>query len=316
MRNSQGMTFSHLNLPKEKTDPAALDAFDPMLSRNVQLGADVRTLYYSSDKDATGNSFLVMEALLQTAIMLGDKTTIMLSGGYPSPQDNYVLFHDLPYSTSVKAGRFVPSYGWRFADHNTFTRQYLGYGKGGGWDNGIEAAGAMGDWEGSFALTNGSGQNPDRDNGKAITVRVCTYQDLDPVNLTIGGSYRYQQAKFGHGAAAPAQLAAYGPFIGLAWEQWTLLGEMDWYDSPTLSGTNELVASHTLYYQGGQGWNLVLSHDFHMHDAGVWSADDERLRLGLDFYPTGYLELSPGISLSGKPGRKEVTSEFQAHVWF
>jgi len=33
------------------------------------------------------------------------------------------IYHDLPYQAYVKAGRFLPAFGWRLDDHTAFTRQ-------------------------------------------------------------------------------------------------------------------------------------------------------------------------------------------------
>jgi len=315
MRSLHGaQIFSHMELPwKELDDFSDLENYNPQISKNFQLGVDFRTLYYTSDDPTLGNSFLTMEGTLYTTIAPSNKTLIYLAKGLYSSFEGFVLFRDLPLSSAIRAGRFTPGYGWRFPDHNSYTRSYLGFGQGRGNEDGVEIGTYQPYWEASAAVTNGSLGITDGDRGKVSTLRAARRQSIGPLKITLGGSWRYAEFNLGKGQpAAMPDKKSFGPFWGTNLGGWTYLGETDWVDAQEAS----FVVSHSLTYLLRQGLILSAAYDFYDPDLDAKSGVNWRGRFGAEIYPTGYLELLPGFVWEHIAGRERGTGELQLHVWF
>ena len=305
--------FSYMDLPmKELADFAGLDSINPTIGRHFQIGVDFRSLYYSSDSPAQGNSFLTMEGTLYTTIAPTDKTLVYLAKGLYSSFEAFVLLQGLPLSGAVRVGRFMPAYGWKFVDHNSYTRSYLGYGRGGGAEDGVEAGFYPMEWEASLALTNGSPGIIDGNRGKVITARAVKRQSLGVLNITAGASWRYAEFNMGKGLPSQALRRYYGPFLGVNLGPVTYLGEADW----VVANTKALALTHSLGYQLKRGLFLTAQYDFYDPDLDAKTGFDWRGRIGADIFPTGYLELLPGFVWQRLSGKEHGTGELQIHVWF
>ncbi len=111
-----------------------------------QIGGDLRLAIYTPLGDETDDSTAVFP--MQTDLYLAyrpynpkdfnrGRLTLLASVGAQGSKDEqfdgfsdrffarewYAMYHDLPYQTYVRAGRFMPAHGWRLDDHTGFTRQ-------------------------------------------------------------------------------------------------------------------------------------------------------------------------------------------------
>jgi hypothetical protein len=315
MRSIYGaQTFSYLDLPiNELEDFGLLDKHNPKINDNFQIGVDFRSLYYSSDNPVDGNSFVSMEGTLYTAITPADNTTVYLAKGIHTSYEAFALIEGLPLSGELRAGHFMPAYGWRFADHNTYTRKYLGFGMGSGQEDGLEIGFYPLEWEASLALTNGASGIIDNTRGKELILRAARRQSLGGFDLTLGGSWRYAEFSLGKGPVNPTPLLrCYGPFWGASFGSLAYLGEVDWIDQTQ----TKLAVTHYLNYLLRRGLSIEASYDFHDPDLDRSNGAFERMRLGLDYYPTGWLELLPAVRLDKTSTNTHTTGELQLHVWF
>jgi len=328
--------FSKMDVPwTPEEDFESLDDYNPKLSDNFQYGGDFRSIYWATDNwfyeakyDQKINSFLTMQADLYFAITPADKLLIYIEKGIGSAFEAYVLMRGLTETGVLKVGRFVPSYGWRFADHKSYVREFLGFTPYNtrrvqiSEDSGVEFGFYPMEWEFSTSITNGSavlagaGGIDVINEGKAITVRLLKRFSLGEMNLTLGSSYRY--AEFGRN---PPFSRYAGGFWGLNFLQFTLVGETDWVikENPeTKSLETQLVTTQVLNYQIRSGLNLFAGYDFWDPDIDKKIEDSiaTRYKLGLHFFPSSYFGLSPVIYLHDEFGLKFQTGELMFHVWF
>ncbi len=68
-----------------------------------------------------------MQADLYLAVTPADELLVYIEKGVGSKFEAFAIYRGLPYSGMIKAGRFIPAYGWRFADHKAYSRDYLGF---------------------------------------------------------------------------------------------------------------------------------------------------------------------------------------------
>lgn len=305
--------FSYMDLPmKELADFGKLDSINPTIGRHFQIGIDFRSLYFSSGDTLTGNSFVTMEGTLYTTIAPTDKTLVYLSKSIHGSFEAFALIQGFPLSAVFKAGRFIPAYGWKFVDHNSYVRSRLGYGQGQGAENGVEYGFYPLDWESSIALTNGSPGIIDGNRGKALTARALKRLVLGDLNMTGGMSWRYAEVELGKGQAIRGLRRNGGAFWGINWGAFTYLGEID----RIVTEKHELVLTHSLGYMIKRGVILSTQYDFHDPDLDIKNGYAWRSRIGANIYPTGYLELLPGFVWEHGPTGEFGTGELQLHVWF
>jgi len=115
-----------------------------------QLGADLRLMMYvpvdtdSERAPAQEASFFPMQADLYLAYrpynppqLNEGRLTLLLNTGFLGSRgeqfdglgdrffvrEYFAMYHDLPYQMYVRAGRFLPAWGWRTDDHTPFVRQ-------------------------------------------------------------------------------------------------------------------------------------------------------------------------------------------------
>ncbi len=311
--------FSNMDLPINPVkDIAELEKFQPKINDNFQVGVDFRSLYWNdfgeTEADPNGNSFITMQGDLYFAFMPTDQAVIYIEKGLTNHFEAFALFQEFPMAGAIKVGRFIPNYGWRFTDHKTYVRDVLGFSqyptKGQALieDTGIEVGFYPMEWEFSLSLTNGAPSTIDADDGKAITARTATRFSLFDSDITVGGSYRYNQI----GIPSP-DLRYGGGFWGVSLKKFTYLGETDWILKDGKTGS---VASHKLDYRIKRGWDVGVSYDFYDADVDLKEGSSWRGKLSSNIYLTGYLELIPAIEINEDLNKKYTSAQMQLHVWF
>ena len=266
-----------------------MEGIDPALSETVSMGADLRTLYrYSPDAERkSGNNFFQMQGDITLHIQANEKLAIHVEQGLSGATEVYGLAFVLPAGGYVKAGRFAPAFGWRFADHRQFVRHTLGFAPPGHSDVGLE----LGLFPGSgvslsLGILNGAGgQLADGDNRPAFALRGELRRALGPVNLALGASgYRDEEAGIG------SIRAVGGPFVALAWGPLVWMGEWDWERrDEDEGGITALVASQELAWQLRPGLDLRATWNFHDPDIDALTGSHRKIGFGFDLLATPFV---------------------------
>jgi len=311
MRTLYGARFvSFTDLPWTTLEFDEIERIQPMVSDNIQIGADARTLYYSAD-DGT-NSFITMQGDIYLAIQPNDKTMVYFDKGLSRNYEAFILLRGLPGEGFLRAGRFVPTFGWRFADHKTFTRRFLGYGGesgAGGYEDGVEAGFSPEGWDFTLSVTNGAVLNVvDVNRGKAVAARAARRFTLGGMNWTLGGGYRYAEL----GGVNGPNLRHAGGFWGVNRGRFTLMGESD----AILEDNTSIVSTTLLRFRVRQGVYTTATYDYYDPDIDLKTGHYQRVRLAADLVPRGYLALTPAVEWNHSPDREYLIGEVQLHFWF
>ena len=340
MRTLYGAQFFS-KMDMQWTPEENFEDYNPRLNDNFQYGGDYRSIYWAertktNSTNNTLNSFLTMQADLYFAITPADNLLIYLEKGIGSAFEAYVLIRGLSEYGVLKVGRFVPSYGWRFAEHKAYVRDFLGYRsyttREGvvqvSEDHGVEFGLYPMEWEISASITNGVAAGPGaggidiRNEGKAFSTRALKRLSLGEVAMTLGGSFRY--AEIGKN---PPVSRYVGGFWGANYSNWTLVGETDWITKENPQSKlveTQLVTTQVLNYQIRSGLSIFAGYDFwdpnidKKEDNSVLTNDfiSTRYKLGLNFFPTSYYGLSPVVYFQEENNIKTRTGELMFRVWF
>jgi hypothetical protein len=213
-RNAFGRTFAVEWLPIgsdvgdwiQPEDEARIVPFDGTITDWLAVGADMRTAYLLTAPSGreVESSFFLMQADLYHSIQLGAHLSAVLDIGIYSGLEAYATLRPIPDVTVadilVRAGRFLPAVGIKFANHTLFTREGVGLGPA-AQDTGVEVAVDTAYFGLQIALVNGTLGDPfdvprsdRRAFDKAIAARADGKLALGPVRLSIGGSFYTNQS--------------------------------------------------------------------------------------------------------------------------
>lgn len=273
-----------------------LEQLSPVLGERLEIGLDFRGLVYqeaqSGDpKTSLGKheagSFFLMQGDVYLAFKLHDKARVVLEKALRGEGEGYALLDDLlPGHGNLKAGRFLPNHGWRWADHETAARRALGFAAGQA-DTGVELEFHPDQYSLSVAVTNDATGLQDGNRGKALTARALWQREVlgGPVALGVGG-------RVSDRAPAPSRTLA-GVFWGLTRGPLTWTAQVDRFEEAEVAG---LAFSQEWAWKLRAGLDLLLVHDFHDPDLELESGMDQRLRLGLEWVPVPGVALAPALS--------------------
>jgi len=261
-----------------KPDDAVLETLSPMLTDNITVGVDFRLDYIVADERRYTLNFFQMQGDLYLNFQLGPRLALYLDRGMSQSLELFALAHVLPASGYVKAGRFTPAYGIKWADHTMFTRDVLGFFPPSQTDVGVE----VGMFPGRFAihasLLNGSrGTTFDTDSDVAAAGRAAYRFHLLGIGWMAGASGYYNpQPGVKHASA--------GGFGSLFWKKLTYIGEVDWtHDDPADAKTVDgLVASNEIALQILQGVDIKGTYDY--YDPNIDYLTGAEQRFGGGFY--------------------------------
>jgi hypothetical protein len=279
MRNTTGFAYAlngHTMTPAEEPT----QTIDPKVSDGIRLGGDLRSIYIQEYHRTSSNqsTFLTMSAILFAEASLNNRYSIYYSNDQGRTFETYAIVRNLPFLTTLKVGRFRPTYGVNEEDHTTFTQDSLGVGLF-SEDTGIEVTRDHKICHVTLGLLNGS-TSPLLDNNpqKAATGRVWVYGSHMGLGMTGYSNVpqRYQRL-LRYGVIGNAHV---GPLV--------FLGEYDRgetrYNDPAANGreTVRLEAGFAeLSYQIDEGPTVKVKYDRFDHDLDV--ADNARDRMGLWF---------------------------------
>ena len=121
--------------------PEALTLLDTHIGKNITIGTDFRELFIAATAnapEAPPQGFFPMQGDIYLSFQLDPKFLLYYDRGMSNTYEVFGLANVLPWDGYVKAGRFVPSYGWKFDDHTMFVRSEEGFAPPGNSDGGVE----------------------------------------------------------------------------------------------------------------------------------------------------------------------------------
>jgi hypothetical protein len=261
-------------------DEEELATLSPRLSPNISVGADLRSLLYQQE-GGRGSSF-AMQGDLYVNLEMSQKVGAYIEQGLNGSGEVFGTARFDPLDGYLKAGRFIPDYGWRFADHQMFNRRYLTDQAGsdspaGLYGQGFEVGVSPGNLSASAALLGGQGQNGDNYSGRFLY--QSSWGDL---GFGIGASLLRRQL-------GPDSRRAGGGFYYVSVGPGTWLGEID---ETKQNGQFGLMVTQELAWRVIQGYDLRATYNFHDPDRDLLSGVRRRYGAGVSAMPRPYLGYS------------------------
>ena len=252
-----------------------LETISPLIADRIMIGVDLRTLFSNGEeRDAIQ---LQMQSELHLAFLADERLSIQLDLGQGGAQETFGLAYVLPTHGWVKAGRFTPNYGWKFADHQLFTRRYT-----------LDAEGTRSprEWE-STGLEVGLGPGPLQltgsldeggEAGESWTASGVWRMNPGPLNLALGGSFLRRQRVDGHRRSAGLHAAA----------QWKWLSWLGQWDEPHEDELSSRILTQEVVAVVSRGINLRFVHGFYDPDVDLQTGRRQRFGGGVDYLATPF----------------------------
>lgn len=279
------------------------------------VGANLRGQYLSVDSRdrADTASFEVPEAnVFLEARLIPERLTLYvdetIGPGGASSREVFGLFSFGKHRAYVKAGKFLPPYGWRLPDDDAFIRQFSGFNYRTP-DNGIEVGAEHEHWSVHLAATNGSGGS---DDNRAKRFTLLTTRRFEKGRLGVSAS---------NDIGDDATTTHAGLLGGANFGRLALLAEGDWVETSRDEGTeHRLLGFIEADLLLTRGVNLKLAHDWIDPDRDVRTDDRVRDSLGIEFIPYPFVQLRWFVRRSDGPpqvdGARDVQVDIEAHIFF
>jgi hypothetical protein len=305
----------------------------PDISPSITLGADLRAAHFHATEAQAGRNFFEMQGDLYAAFAVDDRWSANLDVDQIGSVEIFALGWALPWQGYVKAGRFTPVFGWKFADHNMFNREELWFDQPFNTDAGIEVGfypRHVAFWASILNGEPGVNTRFDSNNELAYTSGALWQFGLGPVGLGLGGSYWFNDRDPGESSARPGRRIAGGPFGYLAWERWTWLWEVDANRLRTrgVGVETALVTAHELTWAARPGLDVVATYNWVDRDLDRKTGSKQRFGLGVDIIPVPCVELqthvnvyrsergAPAPAPTAVPEPDYLRSEVQLHLFY
>jgi hypothetical protein len=304
----------------ETTEPSYGTFVTNTLANFLSFGGDLRVenrTVFSAGSLETRNEFNVTEANLYIeAQLLPELLTFYvderLGPGAAGSREVFGLIR-IPrwWNAYVKGGRFLLPYGWRLQDDGAFIRDRTGINYANP-DTGVEFGLEPGPVTFSLALTNGTAGGAEDNLFKQITLRT----EVVFRHWRAGWSFAYNDTD-------AARRIMYGPFAGITFGRFTLLGEADWIkDRDAASGntTTQLALFSSLNVLIIRGINFKLSYEYLDPDTDVDHNSRTRLVIGLESFLTQFLHLRlfyrRNDSIPQRPAERADEVRLELHLFF
>jgi hypothetical protein len=299
--------FSYTELAAKETPFEEVERVQPMLNDQVQVGFDMRTMFYGTDQPPA-NSFLQMQGDLYVVFQFNPQWTLFVDKGLYNGFEIWGMGHILPYNGYVKAGRFVPPYGLRLADHKAFIRDKLGMGAA-FRETGAEIGFHPQKFTLAVAVTNSTSQLIDTDETKAVTGRMDFRFPVSEVLVWVGTSERYQDI-------SGVEDFIGGGYGGLNYGIFSVMGELDYRVTGEVSSLVGFVEGSVRLKRGV---TLKTEYDFYDPDLDYQSGAESMVVVGAEIVPLGFLEFIPNVryyDISPGDDNDYYVGEIQFHIFF
>jgi hypothetical protein len=268
--------------------PEALEAIDPRIGNNLSVGCDLRTIFHESEDDAGEQGFLQMQGSVYFAFDPDPRYALYFTRGITGNYEAFGMARVLPAHGYVKAGRFVPPYGWRFADHTAYVREHGGFFPPAHSDVGLEAGIFPGRFSAQVAVVNGArGNLRDADSDLAASGLLLGRFRLAGVALATGGSFTLHPRD-----AAGVRREGGGLCGSLSVGRLTWVGQSDWLqDERAEERTTGWLVSQEFSGRLERGLDLLVTHDFQDFDLDLKTGARERWGAGAEWRPSAFAQL-------------------------
>ena len=312
-------------IPKEfamsPAKPEALKEIDPKIGKHLSIGTDFRELFLAETANsvlAPPQGFFPMQGDLYVCFQLDPKYELYYDRGFTSTYEAFGIAHVLPWDGYVKAGRFVPPYGWKFDDHTMYVRDDLGFAPPANSDGGIEVGLSPGSLELQASLVNGNrGSTLDNDRRLAVTANASGRLKLGPLATCLG------VATYSHpGLTEDFNTAGLFGYLS-AWNvTWVAEGDLIRRQPANAAATSGTVSSQELSILLRRGVELLSTYDFYDPDRHLLSGSKARWGVGVSLMPRSFLigqalfrqtHVESGPAL---PGRDYDEGLFQLHFLY
>ncbi len=300
---------------------------DPIL----QVGGDFRGAYWSGSESVfpmqtdLHASVQPVEHLTAMATVAGRGRTTGIEETLTDPKgpvfarNAFVMAHELPMMSWVKAGMFLPGFGTYIDDHTSYTRSLFEMDVSQSEDvvRGVEIGMAPNYPYGQLALFKNGGSAADEENGWGV-VANGGWRDL--AWSATGHAMMKRRGGIGRGDL-------YGAGVGWGLNPWalsqklpfTFMGELDYGERVVGGQRTRFGAAYT------EGWWTVQNGlsvrgkwDVGAHDLDSPGSTEHRLSLGLELSPVpGFTMTAFGRQLMAPGGSTPGRDVFvQTHFWF
>ena len=288
MRNAFGSQyFAMTELAVHKTALNDIEHFQTQISDILSLGADIRTQYFY-DESSYLSTLFQMEGNLYANAQLDSRFSATLKKGIYNGFEVYGTGYILPMQGYFRVGKFQPTYGWKFADHTSFVREKMLWPPT-STDTGLEFGIYPQGISANVGFFNGSQGMLDDGKGKAVSSRVELRRNISGIGFGLGGSAFLNDTPLG-------DINMYGPFyyLNLASGRFIYLGEIDWLENknPAVELTS-FATTLKFSYMIVQGVWIDGHYDFYDPDVDMKTGDIARYGIGLNYFPYGFLEITP-----------------------
>ncbi|MFL6551678.1 MAG: hypothetical protein ACJ8OJ_23520 [Povalibacter sp.] len=294
MRNAFGNTWARTILPAQTIATDVGEDWNGRLNRFVGVGANLRASgsYVDTPHQSSQSAFDVDEARLYLELSaIEDRLSIYLdqrvAPGGSANMEAYGRYWSANHDWYVKAGQMYLPYGLRIEDDSAFIRQVPGINFDTP-DRGVEVGLETTHMSVQFAVTNGSPQSSEVDQGKQYSTRAEYVNSV----WRAGASYSLNDADAGQ-----RQLA--GVFAGLRTGPIAWLAEADHVsDEGFAEGKrNQWVGLLEADWRLRQGHNLKVTAEYFDPDNEIDEDQQARYSAVYEYSPIQFVQLRTGVRI-------------------
>ena len=229
--------------------------------------------------------------------------------GGASTREAFGLVSFKRWDAYVKAGKFMPAYGWRLPDDAAFIRQYTGFTYSAP-DLGIEVGAEPGRWSLHLAATNGTAGGAEDNRAKQLS--LLAVRRFETFRLGASGS---------HNKATGAETTTAGLLGGVNFGRLGLLGEADWRRIETAGdATDEALAFIEADFLVVRGVSFKYTHDYLDPDRDVPTDARTRDTFAIEWIPVPFVQLRLAAERRRGPpqvaGSRDRGAFLEAHFFF
>jgi hypothetical protein len=309
-----------------KPPPAEkIERIHPDISSSITLGTDLRTLYSWTDEDRPEKNFFQMQGDVYLSFSIDERWSANVNVDQVGSTEIYGLAWILPWSGYVKAGRFTPVFGWKWADHNMFNREGLWFDQPYNTDAGIEIGfypKGFGIWGSILNGEPGANTRFDSNREFAVVGGALAQFHVSELMFGIGGSIWHNPKEPAGGRTGERN--AGGPFGYVNWRRATWMWEADGsrLTIPSVSTKTAFLTSHEISYQIRPGLDVLGTYNYIDPDLDLQSGVRQRFGLGIEVLPVPFVELQGTVNYFDNEQGLDVTeldftrAEVQLHLFY
>ena len=299
-RTDFGFVYPQTLLPQGKS------SFSPKLNDYLLIGGNIRSRYgYTRFDDAKAvegatsepvdfdntSSFEVTNGTLYIGAQFTEDLLFYLDqqvapeGG--RTREAAVIWKNLSGGSYIKAGKFFLPYGLRLEDDGAFIREATGF----NFDNsdiGLEVGMEPGDFSFSLGISNGTQGSGENNKDKQFSF----------VGSYIQRSYRLGVSYSTNEAPNRQKSTSYNVFAGFNWQDFTLLGEVDWIENESGDQKTDMIATlFEVNYLWNKKTNLKFTYEYLDPDDDI--DENERVRGSVvgEYFLNRFAQLRSGIRI-------------------